>query len=596
MKLRSAFIGGEGSGPGDRTGPVDADVHGAFTPVSWPHMSERHPTSREVAPGSGGRPDADGVPWWVLALALVTSVAVLAAALVVVGPLRSEREQAATGLTTTTVEVTLPEGEDAAPAVDPSGRVAYIDAGGRLLLGEGAETPVVLAEDAAVGTAGLGAVSIAPTGDLLAYVRSDGAVVSLPVPIGGAAPAPPTVLATDASLDAVGGGTTLAWDAAGTSLVYVAVGTEDMAGERPEEPAPLSGIGVYRAPLPDGPLGDVVKVVGRDGSEITRIGDPATRSMVSVAVSLQDDLMVLESVAPGTGQPYTIALSTIITPQELPTPISADEPDFSPDGNFLVVVGPDRSGQELIRVATDSLARAVLVSDAGICNPAVSPDGTRIVYGVGENCDRLELISSLGGTPIDITPPAGPGDRTFAMGELGWTAEGRFVTFAPCRATDGPVECGGPVTFLDPDRRRVIDGPEATTVAPHNRPLLQDLRLDLLMGGPIELESTFELTSELAGEFEDRGDEVGEEANRLAVELVDGERELAIDLQLQDGVRFAVGQMTVVDPDAGIDRTFMVVGTPVVIGVRVVSLSGIWISTDELPATTGEFRLAVRRR
>lgn len=559
-------------------------------------MSERLPTSREDAPGSGGGPDADGVPWWVLALALATAVAVLAATLVVVGPLRTEREQAATGLTTTTVEVTLPEGEDAAPEVDPTGRVAYVDASGRLLLGEGAEEPIVLAEDAAVGRAGLGAVSIAPTGDLLAYVRADGAVVSLPVPIGGAAPSPPTVLATDASLDAVGGGTTLEWDAAGTSVVYVAAGTEDMAGERPEEPPPLSGIGVYRAPLPDGPLGDVIKVVRRDGTEVTRIGDPATRSMVSVAVSRQDDLMVLESVAPGTGQPYTIALATVITPQELPTPISADEPDFSPDGNFLVVVGPDRTGRELIRVATDSLARAVLVSDEGICNPAVSPDGTRVVYGAGADCERLELISSLGGTPIDITPPAGPGDTTYSVGELGWTAEGRFVTFAPCRSTDGPVECGGPVTFLDPDRRRVIDGPEATTVSPHNRPLLQDLRLDLVMGGPIELESTFELTSELAGEFDDRGGDAGDEADRLAVDLTDGDRRLGFDLQLQENLRFAVGQMTVVDPDAGIDRTFMVIGTPVVIGVRVVSLSGIWVSTDELPVTTGEFRLAVRRR
>lgn len=559
-------------------------------------MSDRLPTTPEEPPEAGGPASSDGVPWWVLAMAVVAAGAVFVAALVLVGPTRAERGELATGLTTTTVPVTLPLGEDAAPEVDPSGRVAYVDADGRVLLGDGAQDPVVVAEDAALGAAGVAAVAIAPTGDRLAYVRSDAAVVSLPVPIGGAPVGEPTVLATDASIEAIGGGTTLEWDAAGTSIVYVAVGTQDMAQPPPAEPPPLSGPGAFRAPLPDGPLGDVVKVVRRDGTEITRIGDPATRSMVSVAVSRQDDLMVLESVAPDTRQPYTIALATVVTPQELPTPISADDPDFSPDGNFLVVVGPDRDGQELIRVATDSLDRAVLVSGDRICNPSVSPDGTRVVYGAGESCERLELISSRGGTPIDITPSAAPGGTTYGVGGLGWTEEGRFITFVSCRAVDGPVRCQGPAAFLDPDRRRLIEGPEVTTVAPHNRPLIQDLQLELVMAGPIEVSSSFELTSELTGDARTAGDGAEGPTSRVEVELSEGDRALAVDLQLQDGLRFAVGQMTVVDPDAGIDRTFMVIGTPVVIGVRVVSVSGIWVSTDELPVATGEFRLAVRRR
>jgi hypothetical protein len=54
--------------------------------------------------------------------------------------------------------------------------------------------------------------------------------------------------------------------------------------------------------------------------------------------------------------------------------------------------------------------------------------------------------------------------------------------------------------------------------------------------------------------------------------------------------------MTVVDPEAGIDRTFLVLATPTVLGVRVVSLTGLWISTDDLPVISGEFRLAIRRR
>ena len=84
----------------------------------------------------------------------------------------------------------------------------------------------------------------------------------------------------------------------------------------------------------------------------------------------------------------------------------------------VIAVGPDKSGQELLRVETDELSRTTLVSTDRICNPAVSPDSSRIVYGTGEDCSRLHLISSRGGQPVDITPPARPGDASFAAGAL----------------------------------------------------------------------------------------------------------------------------------------------------------------------------------
>jgi len=62
--------------------------------------------------------------------------------------------------------------------------------------------------------------------------------------------------------------------------------------------------------------------------------------------------------------------------------------------------------------------------------------------------------------------PRRPGDTTFGVGALGWTQDGQHVTFADCRRTDGPVVCGGDVTFLDPDRSAVVEGPAASTVAP----------------------------------------------------------------------------------------------------------------------------------
>ncbi len=541
-------------------------------------------------------PDGDRIPLWLIALGVAASVLAAAVLFVAVIPaLRDQRSAARStesAASTATTSTTANPSESDEPATPPDGPVAYVDAQGRLLLGDGAGEPAVLAGDAAVGLSDQGAVAMAPTGDVIAYVRNDGALVAVPVPIGGVGD-PPTVLATDVALESVGAGPSVVWDPTGVQVAYLAVGTEDMVEPRPAEPPPLSSnVGVYRVPLPEGALGNVVKVVDRAGAEVVRIGDPSTRSMVGIASSLSDDLMMIESVAPDTGKPYTLALGTSGSSDLIPTLLSADEPAFSPDGNFIVLVGPDKGGQELIRVATDTLDRATLSSEGAICNPAVSPDSTRIVYGAGEDCSQLKLISSRGGAPVDITPPARPGDATFGVGALGWTQDGRHVTFADCRRTDGPVTCGGPVTFLDPDRRAVVEGPFATTVAPLVRPLLQALQMDLVMSGPIEYSASYEVSAELEGQLTD----LGEGASRITAELAEGDRSLSIDLQVREGAKFAAGTLSVVDPGAGLDRTFLVLATPSVVGVRVVSLTGTWISTDDLPVISGEFRLAVRRR
>jgi hypothetical protein len=492
---------------------------------------------------------------------------------------------ASSSSTTSTTSTTL----DPATADDivPTDRVAYLTADGRVLSGVGAEAPIEIASGAALGPTGLGALAVAPTGDLVVYVRGDGAVVAVPVRGG-----EPTVLATDAVTADLGAHTSLAWDPTGARIAYLAVGTPEMAAPRSDLPPVLSSLdGVYRAPFPEGVLGNVVKVVDREGVEITRIGDPSTRSMVGVVSSQSDDFMLLESVNPEDGKPYTLAVGTSGSGEASPTVLSADDPTFSPDGNFIVAVGPDKSGQELIRVATDSFGRTTLVSTDSICAPSVSPDNTRIVYGSGPDCSKLMVVSARGGTPVEITPPALPGSATYRYGQLSWTAEGHFVVFADCRSTDGPVRCGGPVTFLDPDRRLVIPGAEATTVATVGRPLLGDLTLAVILDGPIEYTGTFPVTAEVESELID----VSESTARIEADLVDGDRQLGLRLQVEEGNEFVTGQMTVVDPAAGIDRTFLVLGTATAIGVRVVSVSGIWISTDDLPVASGEFRLAVRR-
>lgn len=541
-----------------------------------------------------GQASGEPVSAWAVAAIVSAVLAVLTAGAVVVGLMsESDDTPSATRIDVSTTPPSVVEVDSSLPATNvedeeivPTGRIGYVTADGRVLVGMGSNTPVQVAADAAIGEAALGSVAVAPTSDLVAYVRADGALVT--VPTGGGTP---TVLATDVPLEVVGRRNVISWDSTGTQVAYVAIGTEAMARPRPVEDRPLSGPDVYRVPLPEGVLGHVVKVVDRTGAEITRIGDPSTRSMVSVATSQSDDLMILESVAPDTGRPYTLALATSGAAEELPTVLSADEPMFSPDGNFVIAVGPDKSGQELLRIATDELSRSTLVSTDRICNPTISPDSTRIVYGTGEDCARLHLISSRGGRPVDITPPARPGDASFEAGQLGWTAEGRFITFADCRAIDGPVECSGPITFLDPDQRLALVGPDATTVAPVRLPLLQPLELRFAMSGPIEYSATFPITADVEGE----ANELSEGSGRIDLTVTDEERSLSIEMQGEEGSEFAVGRLTIVDPEAGLDHTFMAFGSPSVIGIRVVSLSGIWMSTDDLPFATGEFRLAATR-
>ena len=136
-----------------------------------------------------------------------------------------------------------------------------------------------------------------------------------------------------------------------------------------------------------------------------------------------------------------------------------------------------------------------------------------------------------------------------------------------------------------------VPGTDATTVATLARPLLGDLTLSIIMAGPIQYEGTFAVDAEVEAELTD----LDETTTRVDVVLTEGDQTLELHLQIEQGNQFATGQMRLVDPAQGIDRTFLVLGTASAIGVRVVSLSGLWVTTDDLPFVSGEFRLAVRR-
>lgn len=540
------------------------------------------------------------VAWYAAGVAAIFAVVALLS-LVIRGTGSSDEGEAvrqAAGATASTSAVGSTEGEAAEgegpatsvdpnkPGIIPTDRVAYVTADGRVLSGIGASNPVEVASGAAIGPSGLGSLALAPTGDLIAFVRSDGALVTVPVEGG-----EQKVLATDVSRIAIGNHPSLAWNSTASQISYRAVGTEAMVAERPDKLPPLSGPGTFRVPLPTGYLGDVVKVVERDGKPVQRIGDPSTRSVKGFTTSTSDDFIVLETTIPGTSNPYTLGTATSGSKDISPTQLSGDDPTFSPDGNFIVAVGPVGTRQELVRVSTVTLLRTVLTTEDRICSPVVSPDGTRIVYATGPDCSKLMLISSKGGRPKEISPPSKPGTPTFKFGRVSWTQEGHFIAFSDCRIVDGPVVCGGKITFFDPDRSLLIPGVEATTVATVNRPLLSDVVARIALQGPVEYSGSFVVDANTEGELDDFKNGTGS----VDVTLKDGDRSLALKLSLVDGSQFAAGTMSVKDPSKGIDRTFTVTGTASLLGVRIAALSGIWISTDDLPFMSGEFRISLSR-
>lgn len=495
-------------------------------------------------------------------------------------------DPSSTSVVPTTIDAAGNDGEDAdAPEAFPEDRVAFVTAEGSVMSGIGAEAPIEVASKAALNDAGQASLSLSPTGDLIVYVRRDGALVSVPVEGGD-----PKVLATDVWMPSVGSTSMITWDAVSEKIAYLAVGTADMVEPRPDEPETLPD-GVHSRPLPEGELGAVIKIIDRAGKVRNRIGDPSTRSITGITYSSTDDLMLVESSIPGEGRPYSLATTSSDAMEIVGTPLSADAPSFSPDGNFIVAVGPRPGGMnEMLRISAVQLSISVLTSDDRICFPSVSPDSTRIVYGAGADCSRLMLISSLGGQPVDVTPNDRPG-QTFETQPVQWTQDGHFLAFPDCRTDDDGTTCSGKVVFVDPDRAVMINGPVATTVTTVIRPLMTDLNVHVAMSGPISYEGAFVVDSASEAELED----VSKTESLVDVTLSNGDRTLAIKAEFESGRKFASGTMRIVDPEKGLNRTFVITGTASLLGLRVASMSGIWISTTDLPFMTGEFRISVLR-
>jgi hypothetical protein len=105
-------------------------------------------------------------------------------------------------------------------------------------------------------------VALSPTGDKVAWISAQGAVVARPLDGG-----PAVTLANDAVTTVVGRAPALAWNSDGTQVAYVAVGTKDMIEPRRPERG-VSTEGAFPVPLPKSDtLGNVVKTVSIGGAD-----------------------------------------------------------------------------------------------------------------------------------------------------------------------------------------------------------------------------------------------------------------------------------------------------------------------------------------
>ncbi|MFM7062894.1 MAG: hypothetical protein ACKO04_05295 [Actinomycetes bacterium] len=486
--------------------------------------------------------------------------------------------------TSTTV---APDGSSGSPTrATPTGAVAFVTPTGEVLVGQGIATPTAVGFGAAVGPAGVGAVALSPSGERVAWISAQGAVVARALD-----GSPAVTLASDAVTTVVGRAPVLAWNSDGTQVAYVAVGTKEMVEPRRTERG-ISTEGAFPVPLPSSDtLGNVVKTVSVTGALVGRLGDPSLRSAIGLTWSATTQLLVIQSAVPGTSRRYTLSVATPGAFAETPTLFSADDPQFSPDGRFLVAVGPSKGRQELLKVSTDTLDRTVLAVSSRICSPSVSPDSTRVVFGSGPRCRKVGLVSTLGGPVVDATPPRLPKDAVFGPGEFGWTAEGRYFTHALCRRGGS---CGGPSVFYDYDTGRKLLGADASTVVTPQRAAgsAQQVGVDVEVTGPLRFSGSFPLDATSLPRLTDTTANDGQ----LSARLTNGDQTASIKVQGREGSPFVTGQLTVADPATGVDRTLFVLGRANLTGIQAFTISGIWISTDDLPFASGKFTWAVRRR
>src|SRR5262245_61779350 len=101
------------------------------------------------------------------------------------------------------------------------------------------------------------------------------------------------------------------------------------------------------------------------------------------------------------------------------------QPDFTPDGNWVIYKSGRDSSAVLCRVSIDG-GEPTRLTEKATAWPRVSPDGKLIACGYYEGKTKLGIFSVQGGLPVKLFDV--PRLASFNNG-LRWTPDGKAVTY-----------------------------------------------------------------------------------------------------------------------------------------------------------------------
>ncbi len=455
-----------------------------------------------------------------------------------------------------------------AAVANPAGRVAYATPSGQVVVANSdGSDPVVVGSGAVANAEGLAPLAWSPDGGLVAYVRNDGALVLASADNSQA----PIIAARDALVAPASNPDILSFDVTGRGVAYL---------ERGPTGVPIASVAVY-----DGP----------SKGTIIPLTDPSQRYPIEFQFSPLDPYLYLESEDAQTGANLSIAVVDPFNHQPFGLPLSVDDPSFAPDGAFVYGVAHSAAGDQLAQLNANTGEVDTLQSQDRICNPAASPDGTKVVYGAGPDCSQVWLINSDGTKPTELVKSAG-GRLGFSVGDFSWSLDGTVVSHAACEhqsGRSGPITCSGPYLDIAVPGGHITRGAVATSVVREFRPLIKPLKVKVSVTGPLTYTGSMLVPAQPTGKLLQQPTNPVVEAN--LVDQNNADRVYDIKFLATANSTYVVGRVHLTDPTQHFDQDLFVFGQVAVQSYRLALLRGIWIQTSSMPFTSGRIDLSIYR-
>jgi hypothetical protein len=500
-------------------------------------------------------------------VASVLVVGVLVVATIIGGGAADPSDAQLGGVTSSTI-ARNPVPTTPAPSLTSAGRLAYVTPTGEVVVADSdGSSPVTIGTGAVADANGLAPIAWSGGGDLVAYVRNDGALVLASADASEA----PIVAATDAVVSAQAQERILSFDSTGTGVAYLEAGVNGTS---------QAAVAVY-----DGP----------SSGTITPMTDPATRIPTAFEFSPMDPALFLQSLDADTGANLPLAFVDPFSRTPFSASIGVDDPAFAPDGAF--VYGVISSGlDQLARVDIQTAQVEFIRNQEQICHPQPSPDGTKVAYGAGRVCNELWVVNADGTDPEMVARVVGQGN-TFAVGSFSWSLDGATVTHAACnRTTGGKVTCAGPYVDIDVASGKVTRRAVAGAVEREFRPLIKPLKVKVKISGPLRYDGGMVVPTGSDNEAPQLTQLPRDAIVKVkAVDERDQRRSFDLELLTTQDSRYMTGTVHVVDPEAKFDQDITIFGQILAQSARYAVFRGIWVRTSSMPLKSGRIDLTVYR-